>query len=109
MIVSVSVKGPIGQECVVACESVCLFGIRASSFVIRVIEFGYFLPLISIPPFMQFNNLASSFTHYSFVSESFEKLLQTGVIEECRKEQLTVISPLGWYLRKVECLDLFLT
>ena len=69
--------------------------IGASSFVIRVIEFGYFLPLISIPPLMQFNNLASSFTHYSFVSDSVEKLLQTGVIEECRKEQLTVISPLG--------------
>ena len=44
---------------------------------------------------MQFNNLASSFTHYSFVSDSVEKLPQTGGIKECRKEQLTVISPLG--------------
>lgn len=67
----------------------------ASSFVLKIIEFGYCLPFLSIPEFMHFGNHSSAREYGDFVSESVSEMLAEGCIEEVGEDEVYVCSPLG--------------
>ena len=69
--------------------------IRASSFVLSVIESGYKLPFVSIPVKFFFSNHKSAVDNRAFVCEAIEQLLLAGSAVEVKRDQVHVCSPLG--------------
>lgn len=49
--------------------------LHANAFVLNVVEFGYFIPFISIPTQVFLKNNASAYKHSSFVETAIESLL----------------------------------
>ena len=67
----------------------------ASNWVLKVLEQGYKLPFLSLPPIAQFKNHSSCSQHESFVSSAVEDLLACGAAIPANGTDVHVVSPLG--------------
>lgn len=62
--------------------------IRASKWVLSVIENGYYLPFISLPAQMSFQNHPSVVQSQEFACQELKKLLASGAVVEVRQEDV---------------------
>ena len=69
--------------------------IRASRWVLRVLQEGYSLPFISLPQEAFFRNHPSAVEDNVFVCTEISKLLLSGAVVEVKREDLAVCNPLG--------------
>ena len=69
--------------------------IKANRWVISVINDGYALPFIELPPRNVLKNHKSAFEEETFVSEQIMELLAAGCVTETNRSDVHVISPLG--------------
>ena len=58
--------------------------LRASNFVLNVIEFGYYMPFLEQPTSFHAKNNKSSLLHPVFVEEAINSLLEKGCIKELK-------------------------
>ena len=58
------------------------YNLKASSFVLNIIEHGYILPFLNFPPPFHAKNNASSLRNRKFVDKAITDLLDKGMIEE---------------------------
>ena len=68
--------------------------LRASNFVLNVIEYGYLIPFFESPTSKIMKNNSSAITHKSFVTSAINRLLETGVIIDCHNSPPFVVNPL---------------
>lgn len=78
------------------------------SFVLKIVEHGYFLCFISLPPPPLFGNSVSAYSNSNFVSKQVVSLLRSGAAEETSPEELVIVSPLGVVPKKSGKLRLIL-
>ena len=69
--------------------------IGANKFLLSVISEGYFLPFVSLPDCLFFNNLPSAAPNKAFISQAVHKLTVSGVVSEVESHQLLLCSTLG--------------
>lgn len=69
--------------------------IGASSWVLRVINDGYHLPLLSVPLPRKFTNHRSACQNATFVEQAIIDLLECGSVQEIRPSELWICNPLG--------------
>ena len=67
----------------------------ASEFILKIIKFGYALPFLCLPADKEFKNHASVSTHREFVEETVSKLVLQGCAIECKRSDISIVSPLG--------------
>ena len=58
------------------------FNLKASNFVLNIIENGYILPFMELPPPFHAKNNASSLRNKRFVDNAITELLEKGMVEE---------------------------
>ena len=69
--------------------------IRASPWVMRVIDQSYSLPFIVEPLPAFFTNNQSALKHQAFVANEIQRLLETGCIREVERDEAYIISSLS--------------
>ena len=69
--------------------------IGASPWVLKVLEEGYAIPFLEMPPKVSFKNNKSSLNHPDFVSSEVLNLLDLGCVKEISRNDAHVISPLS--------------
>ena len=67
----------------------------ASRFIQTIVLHGYALPFIEVPRAREFANHRSACENAEFVCDSVESLLNQGCIQEVKREDVVVTSPLG--------------
>ncbi|XP_078586076.1 uncharacterized protein LOC144867937 [Branchiostoma floridae x Branchiostoma japonicum] len=69
--------------------------IGASPFVLRILQHGFCLPFLQLPPNRTFPNQQSCFTHSAFVDSAVQELLSVGsIVEVPNRDHLRLCSPL---------------
>ena len=69
--------------------------IGASEYVLKIIEHGYFLSFVALPPPMHAHNLPSALAHSRYVTQQVITLVAAGAVVPVTASDLIVISPLG--------------
>ena len=69
--------------------------IDASPWVINIIEDGYAIPFVEMPPHAFFSNSELAFKAQDFVSSEISDLLERGCIKEISRSEAHIISPLS--------------
>ena len=66
--------------------------ISAPQYILQVIEYGYVIPFVEIPPSSYSRNNFSALKHGEFVSDAIQQLLQSGSIVELLQLRIFSLS-----------------